>query len=228
MQLKKVRPGQTITTNPLNALVDIANRSAVDFTRGQATRSPGQLGLFVVNATGADLPAGAVAALDLATPTELADADAPAAFIEDGPAILLAEPTGAEGEILVILAEAIPDAGGGRAHLRGLTMARLNLTDVDHAYAEVDTDDPHLLKSASSQTPQKIVWAPGTTGEGWALILLDGAAGGGSATLQVVQITSAVSAGTCSVKNVSVKSDPTLSPNYELSGDAYTVNYYKE
>jgi len=54
--------------------------------------------------------------------------------------------------------------------------------------------------------------------------------GGGSATLQVVQVTSAASQedGTVTVKNVSIKSDPTASPNYELSGDAYLVNFFKE
>jgi hypothetical protein len=65
-----------------------------------------------------------------------------------------------------------------------------------------------------------------TTGR--AMIRFEAAAG--STTLQIVQVTSAASQedGTVTVKNVSIKSDPTASPNYELSGDAYLVNFFKE
>ncbi len=53
-------------------------------------------------------------------------------------------------------------------------------------------------------------------------------AGGSGASIQVVQVTGTPSAGSVAVKNVTLKGDLTLSPNYELSGDAYSVGYYKE
>lgn len=53
-------------------------------------------------------------------------------------------------------------------------------------------------------------------------------AGGGGGTLTLVKAQSAGADGTVSVKTVSAKSDPTLSPNYDEVGDAYTVTYLKD
>jgi hypothetical protein len=51
--------------------------------------------------------------------------------------------------------------------------------------------------------------------------------GGGGETSPIVQAQSNGSNGVVSVKNIMLKSDGSLSPNFETVGDAYTVNYFK-
>lgn len=50
---------------------------------------------------------------------------------------------------------------------------------------------------------------------------------GGSATLLIVQATADGSAGVIPAKTMTLKADPSLSPNYDLSADPTNYNYFK-
>jgi len=82
--------------------------------------------------------------------------------------------------------------------------------------------DEYLL--TTGQTGFKSLDYDDTTGR--ALIRFEAGAGG-SATLQVVQVTSAPSSGTVEVTNITPTESASASPNYTLTGDAYSVRYYQ-
>jgi len=51
--------------------------------------------------------------------------------------------------------------------------------------------------------------------------------GGGGTTLTLVQATDSGANGVVPVKVIQLKADPSLSPNFEQTGDAFNINYFK-
>jgi hypothetical protein len=61
----------------------------------------------------------------------------------------------------------------------------------------------------------------------WAIIQFPVGGGGGGTTLTLVQATDSGANGVVPVKVIQLKSDPSLSPNFEQTGDAFNCNYFK-
>lgn len=134
-----------------------------------------------------------------------------------------------------IAGEAIADGMAGAGYDSGILLARVlyepSVTDLN---LNIDLTGDWWFAKRGTEGPARILWADTTSysdGSGgsswvWALIRL-GAGSGGSATLLVVRATADGSAGVIPAKTMTLKADPSLSPNYDLSTDPTNYNYFK-
>jgi hypothetical protein len=80
----------------------------------------------------------------------------------------------------VICAEPIANGSIGAAWAGGVCQVQIEVSDADHAYADVS--DGQLTRLASAESgPCTILWKQSGTGTKWAVIRFGGAGGGGAA-----------------------------------------------
>jgi hypothetical protein len=93
---------------------------------------------------------------------------------------------GAHDGKFVVLLDPIGNGRIGRACAAGLTVARIDVSDAVHGYADIDNGDASHLASASSGAA-KILWKESGTGEKWALVSIgEGAGSEGGPTLTFI------------------------------------------
>lgn len=176
--------------------------SELDRQRGRLGKPPGPadeppeedtsiLTVLVKNTSGQDLVERAIvgcdqSAFDAPAITSGPDGDVADSAILSGVPIEVVKPNATQhgSKWLVTLGPIKQDGVGFAVHL-GLMWARVDVSDVAHKSATIQTDDTVYLKSdASAGRP---IWSKITqTGKQWCLILLGGTGGGGSADNEVV------------------------------------------
>jgi len=135
-----------------------------------------------------------------------------------------------------VAVQRIPAGLGGWVFISGVVLARLRDESSADMTVDIDPADDwwHLKQGASGAG--KIIWldtVPQSIDDSdpntyrWALIRFPFGGGGGT-SLQFVQTTGVGVDGVVPVKNISMKTDPALSPNYELTGSEYSINYFKD
>ncbi|MBI5724850.1 MAG: hypothetical protein HZA50_12895 [Planctomycetes bacterium] len=172
--LAKVTSGQSlkIPAAAYNAFVDAAvavRNSAND--QGQASRQAArQSGVILVrNDSGSDRSRFDILGISgpLFTPTDDVDS-----FKNNQPALAGTTPNSDNHKgKFVILLEPVESGKIGRAIIDGLAIAKINVTDATHLFAEVNNGDCSMLKSIQSGTA-RIVWKESGTGQKWALVRL--------------------------------------------------------
>jgi hypothetical protein len=130
------------------------------------------------------------------------------------------------GRFGIALDNVEPDASSYCA-IAGIFPCKLNINAEADEYANIVDAQPEALDTQSGASSVRIWWKETGTGtDKWGLVELGRASGSGAA-LQFVQAVADGSAGSVSVKQIQLKADITASPNFEQSGDAFTVNYFK-
>ncbi len=176
--LGKVQPGDKlrIPAAAYNAFVD----TAMDLRRRQQSQEQGatpeqrQTGIILIrNDSGEDRARFDVLGVQstVITPT-----DNPDAFKAK---VVLAgvKPTEADHKgRFVVLLEPIKTGKIGRAVAAGVSVARVNVTDTDHKFADVSDNDSGQLKSTDSGAAA-ILWKESGMGVKWAVVRI-GAGGG--------------------------------------------------
>ncbi len=178
---KKAQPGQQmiIPARAYNAFVDAAMAHQTNVPVGGGGRMPRQhLGnVLILNKTGADLDEFSVVGLgsSIFEPTDTqktATFKAQVGFEGETPA------TASHTGKFAIILEPIADDAIGIARLSGVCPVKIDITDTDHAYADIDNGDTGNLNSSETGAAQ-ILWAESGTGEKWAIVRLGSPGGGG-------------------------------------------------
>ncbi len=186
--LKKVRSGEplAIPARAYNAFVDaaLAHREAASSLRsraphGRASRPDHAATILVRNDSGADIPRFGILGLD----SPVIGPDDNLASFQNQPAFSGSTPAAGthEGRFAVVQ-QPLASGAIGPAVVDGLSVARINVADASHTYADVaDGDATQLLSSAAGSA--RILWIASGTGTQWALVSLGhtpaGGAGGG-------------------------------------------------
>lgn len=171
---KKTQAGQKldISAKAYNAFVDAAlanqTRSNVGASAGAGRQHLGNV--LIQNKTGSDLAEFAVVGLGdpIFEPTDAAKTatfKAQVGFEGDTPA------TASHTGKFAILLEPIADDNIGIARVSGLCPVKIDITDTDHAFADIDNSETGNLNSATSGAAQ-ILWAESGTGVKWAVVRL--------------------------------------------------------
>ena len=103
-------------------------------------------------------------------------------------------PTTAHSDKFVVCTAKIANGGVGPAVLLGATWAKVFVNNETHTHAKIKDATATYLESGTDGVP--IVWKEAGTGEKWALILLGGGGGSGSAFTQRAIVTEAAGAST--------------------------------
>jgi hypothetical protein len=187
MTLQKVQPGAPlqIPAKTYNAFVDAAR----DHQQRQMSTSAGPLRdrdpanvVLVKNESGADRARFDI--LGIAGPI-FSHADNAATF-QERIALRGVMPTSAHAGRFVVLVDALPDGGIGRAYVSGACLARVRMLDETHTAADVADGDAFKLASDATGTAA-LVWMepvaersdPSTA---WALIRFGGTSPGGNSS----------------------------------------------
>ena len=189
--LKKVRSGERlrIPASTYNAFIDAAqahrNQQGVRARTGRDVAPDGTI--LVRNDTGVDQSQFAILGLNgpLFEPTSLQ------AF-KNHPRIVkaIAPATGTHDNKFVVLAQPIAAGKMGRAIISGVYLAKVNVTDTDHAYATITNAQTGYFTSGASG-PVQILWKESGTGQKWAQIIVRGTASSGGAAIAVYRRISA-------------------------------------
>lgn len=124
-----------------------------------------------------------------------------------------------------ILLEPLKSGSIGRGLVTGVTPVKLSVGSESDTCADLADADATCLHT-SSTGPAQILWKESGTGMVWGIVRIPYATGGGSAEIELVQVTAVdTSAHTVSVKPVILKSDLTATPNFTVS-DTATVSTY--
>jgi hypothetical protein len=171
--MKKIQPGDPlrIPASTFNTMIDAAE----DYLRRQqsrhrrpqlATPAPGVV--RVKNTTDAPVDRFAVLGIDepLYGPSDNL-LEFQNCFALEGVTPDASQHTGR----FVILAEPLPVGAIGRGYIYGVCPVRVNVTDAEHAFADVEDGQTARLTSAQSGAAQ-ILWAEEGTGVQWALVRL--------------------------------------------------------
>jgi hypothetical protein len=176
--LKKVQSGDKLRmpAAAYNAFVD----TAMDLRRRQQSQEQGatpeqrQTGIILVrNDSGEDRARFDVLGISntVVTPTDNLDAFKAKVVLAG------VKPTEADHKgCFVVLLEPIVTGKIGRAVAAGVSVARVNITDADHKFADVSDNDAGQLKSTDSGAAA-IFWKESGTGVKWAVVRI-GAGGG--------------------------------------------------
>jgi hypothetical protein len=180
--LKKVRSGQelAIPARAYNAFVDaaLAHREGGSSLRsrpphGRASRADHAATILVRNDSGGDIPRFGVLGLDgpiIEPGDNLASFQNQPAFSGSTPA------AGTHEGRFALVQQPLASGAIGPAIVDGLSVARVNVADASHTYADIaDGDATQLLSSAAGSA--RILWAAPGTGTQWALVSLGHAAG---------------------------------------------------
>lgn len=163
-------PGQKLTGIPaaaLNAAMELSKRGP-----GRSERPlPGIGARKVKNNSGSIVPAGGVLGID--DVVETTDAGT---WIRSLPTLDGVVPTASHQGKFVIARQGIAAGDIGPCTSFGEAVAQVDVTDEDHAYADVKVGDVTQLSSATSGGAQ-ILWKESGTGTKWALIRIDGVQG---------------------------------------------------
>jgi len=183
--LKKVRTGERlrIPASTYNAFIDAAqahrNQQGARARTGRDVVPDGTI--LVRNDTGVDQSQFAILGLNgpLFEPTSLQ------AF-KNHPRIVkaIAPATGTHDNKFVVLADPIVAGKMGRAVISGVYLAKVNVTDADHAYATITNAQTGYFTSAASG-PVQILWKESGTGQKWAQIIVRGTVSSGGAGIAV-------------------------------------------
>lgn len=235
--IPKVRAGQPISAKTQNKIIDQLNRGYVN---GASLRLDGwQSGVLVrvINESAVDLTIGSCVALSTATGSAGSDPhpypDDPARMAFGS--VLIGSAPAADGDDWCIVAEFIPAGASGMAYLSGIILARLRDEDSTDTSVTIATADDwwHLQRGADGAG--KVVWVdensqtggsaePDTAPWRWALVRFP-FGGGGGAELDIVQAVADGSAGSVSVKSITLKAVD-ANPNYVQAETAQTVKYF--
>lgn len=189
--LKKVRSGEplVIPARAYNAFIDAAQAHRAGSSsflsrppHGRASRVDHTATILVRNDSGSDIPRFGVLGLD----SPIIEPDDNLASFQNQPAFSGSNPAAGthEGRFAVVQ-QPLASGAIGTAIVDGLSVARVNVADASHAYADIaDGDASQLLSSAAGSA--RILWPAPASGPGtqWALVSLGhtaGAAGGAGA-----------------------------------------------
>lgn len=169
--LKKVRPGDAleIPAAGYNAFVDAARAEQMRRQGINRSAKPGfaQTGIVLVkNNSGADRGRFDVLGVDapIFTPT-----DNPDSFKNDRAVKGVTPATANHTGNFVILLEPLKSGKIGAAVASGVCVAKVNVTDSDHEYADVADGQAGYLASGDSGVA-RIMWKESGTGLKWAMI----------------------------------------------------------
>jgi len=175
--LKHVQPGDplNIPAATFNSMIDAAaghRARAHDVRQVPQPSVPHNTVLLVRNSSGAHRDHCEVLGIDgvLVSPSDNQD-EFEQRFALDG-----VTPTADHAGKFVVLAEPIPSGELGRAFAAGVCPVKIDVTDTDHAYADVKAGDAAQLASGATGAAC-ILYRQDGTGTKWAVVRIDGGAG---------------------------------------------------
>ena len=183
----------------------------------------------VLNDTGTNLEQGQIVGLE--EPIFVPEETSVDAFLREVTFIGVTPTTDHIGKFAVLMEPAPPDVVV-RAWVAGVCMARVNVVDETHTYADVEDGETGALKSSFDGTAQ-ILWKEGDIpygyyyggGEQWAIVRLGcrpSEVGIGSVTQEIGKATSVTRPGTGKIKIYTTLDMTTSPPTYGgLTADEY-------
>jgi hypothetical protein len=179
--LQKVNPGDRmrIAARTYNAFVDAAKAQQMQSLGSQSgprNDAPAVMLVQVKNASGSDCPHFGVLGIGGVVFDPVAAADA----FKDSVVLSGTTPSASShaGGRFVICAEPIANGSIGAAWAGGVCQAQIEVSNADHAFADISNGLMPKLASAESG-PCTILWKQSGTGTKWAIIRFGGGGGGG-------------------------------------------------
>jgi len=191
-RLKKIRAGDPlrVSAETYNAFVDAA-QSHIDKQFGNSSRSLESLfsrsatTVLVKNASGFDAPRFGILGIDKPV---IAPSVNQIEFL-NRVVLSCIVPSGlVHNSKFVITMEPIPKGSFGMAWISGVCPVYLNVSDVDHEHAEIESTLMTALKSSEEGIAQ-ILWKESGTGTKWAVVRFGGTGGGGGSAIQQFRVT---------------------------------------
>jgi len=186
--LRRVSKGDPISAAAWNAILDVARsrREAArrfGFRPGEVPLSHQRTVIPIRNDSGYDVGRYGVLGITGGFPTPTENANG----FKAGPILTGVRPeVGTHDGNFAILLEPIEDGKIGQACIAGVTVAAVDVTDADHARADIKDDDYDSLESGSAGTAD-ILWKESGTGVKWALIRFAGGSGQSDFAWGIVQ-----------------------------------------
>jgi len=176
--MKKVKSGDplVIPASTFNAFIDAAqaHQAGQRAVGGEGIRTFGHTATVRIrNDSGADIGRFGVLGID----GPVIGPDANLVEFQGRPTLKGVTPVaGTHDGKFVVLLDPIGNGRIGRGCAGGVTVARVDVSDAAHGYADIDDGDASHLASASSGAA-KILWKESGTGEKWALVTIGEGAG---------------------------------------------------
>ena len=231
---RPLQPGDPLPTSirVINPMLEAARRVANDrFSRSSPPLTTARSAslIRVLNDTGDSLDRGRIVGLE--EPIFVPEETSVDAFLREVAFIGVTPTTSHIGKFAVLMEPAPPDVVV-RAWVAGVCMARVNVVDDTHTYADVEDGETGALKSSFDGTAQ-ILWKEGDIpygyyyggGEQWAIVRLGcrpSEVGIGSVTQEIGKATSVTRPGTGKIKIYTTLDMTTSPPTYGgLTADEY-------
>jgi len=176
---KKVRSGEPlrIPAATFNTILDatqdyLRRQQGIGGRPSRPTPDQSAAIILIKNGSGAAVNRFGALGIDtiLFTPTQNLDG------FKNQPVLTCITPAAGHAGAFVMPQEPIASGAIGRAAISGVSIARVDVADAGHLYADVAAGHADYLASGASGSAQ-ILWKEAGTGEKWALVRLGGGAG---------------------------------------------------
>lgn len=224
--ITKIKAGDRLQDpKPINRIIDAVN--SLGEMPGDSFPGIHQSGvaLTVYNDTGRDLEIGDL--FPYFSPSAHPFPDAPLRLTQ-GTMIVAKMPVDTSAVEWGICGEKIISGYSGVGFLSGVILARIQTDSSTDASLDIDATGDWWRPKRGASGPATLLWiADEATGDGtWALIKLGGG-GGAAGSIKLVQAQADGSSGTVSVKEISMRSAATDTPNFDPTGSAYNLRYLR-